>query len=230
MRLAVLVPFRPSNDLWRRPARNYVEQHLRDTFPNDPLFIVDDGFDPFSRGASITTWALPLHADVFLVCDADLIVPAGQLREVVRLAGESPGLVIPFDRYLYLTPNQSKKITTPGFKHLPNRPRHSWTMQGSVGGAGAFNRATLDITGGYPPIFRSWGFEDEAFALLCDELAGPTRRVAGDALHLFHPVDPTNDENSPGYQRNLHALQQLIAARGRGPDALRRALGQRTEA
>lgn len=221
MNLGVVIPFRASHPD-RVASAERVVRHLQSTFLEPfELVLADDGFDPFSRGASINVVAWPLPVDVYLVCDADLIVPADQLREVVRLAGESSGLVVPFSRYLYLTVNQTRRITEAPNRALPTRPRAHWNMSGSVGGAGAFDRRTLAVTGGYPPIFRGWGMEDVAFELLADELAGPTRRVEGDALHLYHPVDATNDPQSPGYQRNVAALRRLIAARQHGPDALR---------
>lgn len=221
MTLGIVIPYRPTHPD-RRMAAERVIAHLQAAFPEPfELVLADDGFDPFSRGASITTFAWPLDVDVYLVCDADLVVPAEQLREAVRLAEQGPGLVVPFSRYLYLTPQQTRRICDSPRRALPARPRAQWNMTGSVGGAGTFDRRTLEVTGGYPAVFRGWGMEDVAFELLADELAGPTRRVDGDALHLYHPVDATNDPQSPGYQRNVDALRRLIDARQHGPDTLR---------
>jgi hypothetical protein len=155
---------------------------------------------------------LPTDTQVVLVCDADLLVPAEQLRQAVADAASRPGLVVAFDRYHYLTAEQSWALTADPQLPVPDAPATEWTLTTSVGGCHAYSTASLAATGGYPPIFRGWGMEDVAYQRISEMLAGPTRRIAGPAWHLWHPVDRTNNPQDVGYQHNVAALHSIWAA------------------
>lgn len=213
MNVAAVIPYRDT-DGSRALACARVKTHLRQALPDAAVITIDDGREPFSRGCSIMRGIEhdADRADIFVVCDADLLVPGDQLRAAVELAATADGLVIGFSRYLYLTREQSFELEQSPYRDLPASPAHEWAMTTSVGGAGAFSARTIELTGGYPAVFRGWGMEDVAFERLTERLAGPTRRVDGDAYHLWHPVDPTNNLAAPSYQRNLQALNRILAA------------------
>lgn len=232
MRVGAVIPFRDA-DGSRRGASARVETHLREALVglDARVVLADDGGATFSRGGSImrgVEMLTPLDVDVFVVCDADLIVPGDQLRHAIALALEADGLVVAFSRYLYCTQDQSVELTRVPYPPIPLLPAHEWTFDGSVGGAGTFSRHTLEVTGGYPSIFRGWGMEDVAFEILTRTLAAPTRRVSGNAFHLWHPVDKTNDPLSAGYRRNLAALERLVAVED-DPGAVRATLRDLSE-
>lgn len=215
MKVGAIIPFRDT-DGSRLGASARVETHVREALVglDAHVAVADDGGATFSRGGSImrgVEMLTSLDVDVFLVCDADLIVPADQLRHAIAIANEADGLVVAFSRYLYCTQDQSVELSRVPYPPIPLLPAHEWTFEGSVGGAGTFSRHTLELTGGYPSIFRGWGMEDVAFEILTRTLAAPTRRVSGNAFHLWHPVDKTNDPLSAGYRCNLAALERLIA-------------------
>lgn len=218
--IGVVVPYRPG------PGRHglaRIVDHLAHTFGTAPI-VADDHHDPFSRGQSIMAGIrrLPTDTTVVVVCDADLLVPADQLVAAADAAADTDGLVVAFDRYHYLTADQSAIIERAPFPPLPDRPATEWTMAGSVGGAHAYSTATIARTGGYPPVFRGWGMEDLAFDRIASLLAGPTRRIPGPAWHLWHPVDATNDPTRPSYRRNVAALTRILDAAD--PSALRAVL------
>ena len=160
------------------------------------------------------------HDRVLVIWDADLLVRPQQLEDAIRLAAAAPGMVLPFDRYAYLRRGMSEWLCRNPRSGLPIRARSEWTMQGSVGGLQVMSLDTFHQAGGFDPRFRGWGFEDVAFGEAASTLVAEHRRVPGDLLHLWHPVDPTNVPDSPGYEGNRLLWGRYVEAAATGPDAM----------
>jgi hypothetical protein len=67
-----------------------------------------------------------------------------------------------------------------------------------------------------------WGGDDAAFAFACEAFTGnPLRKVAGPALHSWHPRLPESIPGNPGYDEQFRLVVEYRDAAGRGPDAVR---------
>lgn len=211
--VSVIVPWRDSGCASR--ARNVwrVESYLRGVFPDSDVQLADDGGELWSRGQSIDQAVARARWDVLVVCDADVLVPHAQLWRAVVRAAQRPGLVVPFTRYRYLSPSATLDALTHSwlpFEQLPSL----WSLRTAVGACVVFSRQTHELAAGHDPRFRGWGWQDKAFDSACSTLAGPLRRVRGDALHLWHPTDPTNSQGAPSLQQNTLLGRRYVAARG----------------
>lgn len=188
MNVVVLVPYRPSTPE-RVAAFSKVRTHMQHVLPDAPLHAVDDGGSPFSRAGSINHGVRNHQADIYVVPDADVLAPAAQIREAVNLAAE-PGVVQPFDEYLYLTRDQSEAIDPPD---LPESPEVAWDTRPTVkvplvGAFNVFSHRTWEATGGLLQL-RGWGCQDLCWDAMCATFVAPMRRVPGPLLHLWHPHD-----------------------------------------
>ena len=63
--------------------------------------------------------------------------------------------------------------------------------------------------------------EDAAFRYACDALVAPTRRLPGDAVHLFHPRLPISIPGGPGYVEQFAIVAEYRDAAEEGPEAVR---------
>lgn len=214
MNVAVIVPWRSGGCPHREAAWKYVRRMWAD---RDLLVLpADDGGTPFSRACSINlahdSLARTVDPDVYVIADADVIVPEQQAFDAIDMAAAEPGLVVAFDRYCYLTEYGTHLALTGErrrwWKHL------QFTLQQTVSSCVAVSRETWDAAGGFDPRFRAWGFEDVQFEVACATLAGPTRWVHGNAHHLCHPTEPDRPSE------NQEMLAEYLAAKG-DPDAMR---------
>jgi hypothetical protein len=180
------------------------------------VFPADDGGDPFSRACSINLAhdlvAAGVNPDVYLIADADVIVPEHQAIDAIDQAAAEPGLVVAFDRYCYLT-EYGTRLALDGerrrwWKHL------QFTLDNTVSSCVAVSRETWDTVGGFDSRYRAWGSEDVQFEVTCATLAGPTRWVRGQAHHLWHPTEP----NRPAINNEM--LAEYLALRD-DPDGMR---------
>lgn len=174
--VAVLIPWRsvscPHRDAaWARVEAQWLGYGW-------PLVVADDGGAPFARGASVNLAATQIEADVYVVADADTLIVEDQVEEAIELAAATPGLVVAFDRYLYLRENG----------------RIKFFMENTVSSCVAVSRQTWETVGGFDARYRGWGYEDAAFEAACSTLAGPTRWVHGDVRHLWHPLETTRPD------------------------------------
>ena len=90
------IPWR-AGDPWREQAFAYVQIHLRGA-GFDPV-PYDDGADVFSRAGSRNLAVRCADADVVILHDADMILPATAYIEAAEIARSSGRLVIGFSRY-----------------------------------------------------------------------------------------------------------------------------------
>jgi hypothetical protein len=201
---AVLIPWRSTgcpyrDDAWARVEAQWLGYGW-------PLIVADDGGDPFARGASVNLAATQIDADVYVIADADTLISPDQVEEAVELAVGAPGLVVAFDRYLYLRENGRVKFF----------------MEHTVSSCVAVSHRTWELAGGFDGRFRAWGYEDAAFEAACSTLAGPTRWVHGDVRHIWHPIET----NRPDLNRAL--VRPYIEATG-DPSAMRALIDSRQE-
>lgn len=149
----------------------------------------------------------PDRADVLVFNDADSIVSREQLLEAGRLAGEAPGLVFAFDNYQRLSSSATAAVTTA--EEALEAPV-AWEMYGSLSsGCVAIHADSFEQLDGYDTDYKH-GYEDLDFAVRAAAL-WPTRRVAGDLVHLWHSRPDLEPEDSAD---DLRRYRQVCSSHG----------------
>lgn len=97
-----------------------------------------------------------------------------------------------------------------------------WEMEvGHAHGAVACHLDDFVNVGGYDPAFVGWGYEDLAFDLAFESIVGPTARVPGDLIHIWHQPHETAAEDDPYHLQNMARYYDRYVPAAGDPDALR---------
>ncbi len=158
--------------------------------------------------------------DIIVHADPDSIVNLANVLEAVKLAGDADGLVVPFDRYYYLTEDATDRLLgdeehDPESINLDVAENIEHSGPGGVGNCTVYSRATWQIVGGYDERFGLWAGDDAAFAFATGVLVAPQRRLTGAAVHLWHEPHPDSVVGSVGYLAQMTILEEYRDA----PDA-----------
>lgn len=181
------------------------------------LVVEGEGSRPVALNAGIRR----ASGDVIVQADADSLIPLETIRAAVDLAAEAPGLVVPFDRYLYLTLDATRTIFA-GADPLAASPDDCEEVgPGGVGNVTVFSRETWEQAGGYDERFVTWGGDDAAFAYACEAFCAPTRRLDGDMVHLWHPRPPESIPGCLAYADQFTLVAEYRDAAAVGPEAVR---------
>lgn len=111
MNVAVIIPFRDRGKDPLRPAN--LRRVLMGMEGLYRIHVVDDGrsgYESFNRSAAYNRGADMVDADVLIYCESDLLVDPIQIREAVALASLTPGLVVPFSRFMAIAPEDSVRV------------------------------------------------------------------------------------------------------------------------
>lgn len=145
-----------------------------------------DGDRPFNRSAAYNR-AVRDRPDApgYIFTESDMLIEPNQIEQAVQLAQDTPGMVVPFTQYCYLSEQDSQLVRTGA---LPTELEPQWTMeQGrSVGAINVVSRRTMDLIGQFDETFEGSWYDDVAMLAAFDTCAGPTRWVPGPAYHLYH--------------------------------------------
>lgn len=193
------IPWR-AGDPWREQAFAYVQIHLRGA-GFDPV-PYDDGADVFSRAGSRNLAVRCADADVVILHDADMILPATAYIEAAEIARSSGRLVIGFSRYRPLS--KARTVEAFGGADPFTLDPVDELVDFSVGGVVAITPYAWWKAGGMDERYVDWGCEDFAFANAAAGALGPLIRLDGPGVHLWHPhaADPDNHDQ----QRNSALL------------------------
>lgn len=224
-RVAVIVPFRDRGvDPLRQRNLDAVESQwarwVSEGEGREVLTVSDgrDGDAQFNRSAAYNrgvAYASPA-TDVYLFAESDMLIHFDQIDLAVAMALETPGLVVPFTRYCYLSEDASGWVRA---GVAPQVPRPEWVKGNgsSIGAINVVSRATLDAIGQWDETFEGSWYDDDAMRVAFTRCAGPTRWVDGPAYHLFHlpgwKGDHLTDEDRAATARNKARLAQYRAAR-----------------
>lgn len=197
MQFQVAIPFRDRGTDWRRQSNlTRALQHWDAHGIHAHVF--DDGLTgPFNRSASYNRAAKELTADIIVYSEADLIVPIEQIEQGVQLAAEALGLVVPFSRFMALTPEASETIRKPvccgnafcTFERHSPAESDAVQVRGeykSIGAVNIVSRETIAAIGRWPEEFSGAWFDDDACERAFSVCCGPTRFVDGPGYHLHH--------------------------------------------
>lgn len=179
------------------------------------------------RAAAINRAVAAVDGDIIVQVDSDSLVPHQALREAIALASQSHGLVIPHNRYLYLTEHVTTEVLAAGRNPMACGPDNCESHgPNGVGNAAVFSRATWQQACGYDERMR-FG-DDAAFAYACEAFTGqPTRRVNGDVVHLWHPRPAMSVPGTPEYLGEFVRVGEYRDAAAAGPDVVRRLVESR---
>ena len=186
MTVAVIIPA-SGTDPARQSALSHVLALYREFFPDWQIVIAADSGQPFSRARAINGAVRTLDCDMLVFNDGDSLVEPANISRMVRDA-EAPGLVFGYTRYRRL--NQAATENLKSFVLAFVQPDHffEWQMLNSgSNGCAAIRRDCFNEVGGLDENFQGWGYEDLAFDVIC-EAHWPSRRIAGDLIHLWHPT------------------------------------------
>lgn len=200
MRVAILTAY-GGDDPDRVRAYGLVRDYFATEFPdwlhvNAEAWSEEGWIDPelFSRSAAVNEAAsLAPGADVYVLNDADSLCPPEQVRAMVELALE-PGPVLAFGhtRYRRLTMEASRALTSYGEAFAG--PFDYLLENAQANGCCAIRRELFEQVGGYDERYQGWGYEDLAFNGNFEQ-----RRVEGDLVHLWHPMESLHAPNETLY-------------------------------
>lgn len=183
--VAVVIAWRDNGDAVRQANLARVLDHLCEWNPDYPIQLSDDGREsgPFNRSAAYNRGMAKTPADVYVFHEADMLVPFDQLDQAVQVAATSPGLVVPFGQYYYLSAEDSRRLLTETFT-----PEPLWTMQ-SIGPVNVLSAESMRLVGQWDETLSGHGYDDNcmerAFRVACQS---PTHHVGGPAWHLWHEM------------------------------------------
>ncbi|AYB70716.1 glycosyltransferase [Mycobacterium phage JoieB] len=193
LNVVVIIPFR---DRGRDPLRQMnLDRTLNQWACHGFHWVVSDdgrsGNDQFNRSAAYNRAVSEYleeygRQDVFIFAEADMIITdVNQVEEAIRMAGEAPGLVVPFDEYRYYGDYESILIRK---GEDPSSLRPMWEMKAgrSIGAINVVSAETLNLIGQWDERFEGNWYDDDAMKIAFDVCAGPTRWVEGPAHHLYH--------------------------------------------
>lgn len=176
------------------------------------------GDEQFNRSAAYNAGMKICHpdTDVYVFAEADILVDSEQIDAAVLMAYDAPGLVIPFDEYRYLPPEDSMKVLRCELDPADAEPQ--WTMpEGrSIGSVNVVSRKTMDAVGQWDETFDGSWFDDNAMKIAFDVCAAPTRWVTGPAFHLHHlpgwQGDHLTSDDKAATRRNKRRLRLYQSA------------------
>jgi hypothetical protein len=188
MKVVVGIPFR---DRGRDPLRQANLDRVLDYWLSGdyPIVCVRDdgrqGDEPFNRSAAYNNIVSDYpDADVYVFTEADMILPYNQIELAVKAALAGPGLVVGFDRYCYMGPQDSEQIRRgrPPETFMPEYQRTD-----SIGAVNVVSHQSLSMIGGqYDETFQGNGYDDDAMLIAFAICCGPTRVITGPGYHLYH--------------------------------------------
>lgn len=181
----------------------------------------------FSRAGAINRGVERAAGAVIVQTDPDSIVPLDRLTQAVEAAASRDGLVVPHDRYLYLTPSATSDLLAgrDPFTFTPDDCEEYGPL--GWGNTVVFSRSTWSASGALDERFGTWGGDDAAFAYATEAFCGPARRIPGDVVHLWHPRLPQSIPGHPGYAEQFAILAEYRDAAAEGPDAVRKHVSTR---
>jgi hypothetical protein len=194
MLTAIVIPFRDrGTDQLRKLNLHKVLAHWNRRRNWAAIIVCDDGrsgTEQFNRSAAYNRGIAAMsRADVFIFAESDMLIGQRQIDKSVAIAAESPGLVVPFNEYRYLSPDDSQLVRDgcdPGTMTpesvIPNGQR-DWPRTGPIN---VMSRATIDAVGQWDEQFEGNWWDDRAMQCAFDTAVAPTRMVDGPAYHLYH--------------------------------------------
>lgn len=212
---------------------SWVRQRFGALHPEWSFVAATDGGEPWSKARAVNQ-GVPDSAEVIVVTDADVAVPAKALDWAVAQVMGGAAWAVPYGRVFRLGPETTAEVIS----HWPatidptemeasacSRPPYD-----AVPGGGIFvvARDAWETVRGMDLRF-TFGQEDAPLGYALDTLAGPHEQLPAPLWHLHHePRDPFGRGRQLGNDVRLEnryhaargdvaAMRRLIRERGAGP-------------
>jgi hypothetical protein len=222
--LSVLVPYRPDDGhrdrawAWNKRRWEALGAELVVHSPADGATPAD-----FNHPYAINRAAEQAHGDVFLIADADTSFDFEWVHKAhskVR-SGQAKWILPRF--YDQTTESAAEGILSGD----PTQPIGEYECEwrgDSVSWSGlvVVPREAFELVGGYDERWEKWGGDDVAFTCSLKALWGACSRLAGRAIHLWHPR--AHLDNQPQEQHDL--MYRYLDAEG-DPEAMRALIAER---
>lgn len=224
--VAVVIAYQDRGCPHRARAFNFV--HAWYTGRGFTVVVNGSGGSAFTRASAINAAIRSTQARIIVQSDPDSLVPEKQLFTAIESAGRAEGLVVPHDRYLYLTPDATTQIYD-GVRRWDLMDADDCEIPPGTGQGNVvvFSRTTWHRAGAFDERFPLWGGDDAAFAYATTAFCGPLRRAPGNMVHLWHPRLPQSAPGHPGYAAQFAILAQYRDAAAIGPAAVRQLVRER---
>lgn len=232
MKVAAIVPWRDKGNPRRRANLRRTLAHM-EAGPW-PVYVVSDGradSDPFGRQHAYNRGMTERPADVWVFCEADMIVSHAQVLAAIHFAINAPGLVVPFDARHELGPEDSIDVASgadPSDYSAEHVHRHSY------GAVNVVSAETMRLVGRWDEALTGHWWDDTAMKVAFEVAAGnPTRYVPGPGYHLWHPMgyspgrkgpegDPANFDPADVAATEQNRRRYEMYAAAKTPDEIRR--------
>lgn len=218
--IAVIIPFRDRGTDPLRSANLKRVLHEWHTFAGMPKPIVEhDGRTngQFNRSTAYNRAVARTNADVLVFAESDMVLPPSQIHAGITAAMESPGLVVPFTQYRYLSPRDSERVRNHETDPMWCTPSSVMDNGTSIGAINIVSRKTLELVGRWDECFEGSWYDDRAMCRAFEICCGPTRYITGPAYHLFHlpgfKGDHLTVEDRQATARNKHRWKLYRQAR-----------------
>lgn len=186
----VCIPWRAMRD--RVPAFARVRRFWEEagftiiTADSDPAL-------PFNLSQARNNAVRQAGTDVVIVADADTIPDLKIIDRAIR-ATKHNHVIYPFDEYIYL--GERPDVATVDVETAETERIYT----ASVGGIMVLRRALYWDLGGHDEGFHRWGYEDTAFQLVAETLAG-IERFPGKVWAFGHHAERDMTHANPGRAR-----------------------------
>ena len=168
---------------------------------------------PFNKSWGMNVAFKKSSGEVLVICDADMIMQAVDLRRAVAACEKELDAVRPYGRLIDMTEDETENYMQ--YYELPGAPEkergydraHASEVLCMAGGIYIVRQELYKRAGGMDERFSGWGGEDDAMSI---KLQGLSMKVAiaknAKAWHLWHPRGDCYSHD--GYQGNRQLFQK----------------------
>ncbi len=190
---------------------------LADTADLKYLFVENDG--PFNKSWGLNLAAKMATCDRLIFADADILLSAHALDEMVMCMDKGADAINPYNRLVDLSEDESKQLLSHALEVQIDRLETQLNRKAKgqhppfCGGAYAITRKLYEQCGGMDERFEGWGGEDDAMSKRLAYHAKNMHSLNQTAYHLWHKSCDTLSDFEPNYIRNF-ALLTMYYERG----------------
>jgi hypothetical protein len=190
------------------------------SLPSNCVHVFAKNAGPFNKAWGVNVGYRKSSGDVIAVGDTDVIVNAQALRTCFDECGRGIAAVRPYDRWVDLTPEESRSLIDGDGEVSVARSPQSVDREGIgefisfCSGLFVIRRDAYLQLGGFDESFIGWGGEDDAMTVKLVRFGLATRILEGEtALHLWHERSHQSRYGHPHYAQNVDLLKHYAACK-----------------